>query len=304
MLQTRALALAGLLLGARMLAAEAAPTLDVPMLPPGPMPMVSVMLNGQGPFSFGIETGGHMAISLDADVAERLNLPVLAGSPMPALDGAAAGHLTRVDDINIGRFHSKGSQAFVTKIPRGGHSPHPDGLLGLHFFGENLVTLDFPGQRVRVMPGALPVPDGADVIGMRQVMGLPAIDIEIGSTKVTALFDTGNMAGAFMLPVSLVEKLQFASEPVVVGRARTVYNELELKSARLKDAIRVGRHEFPQPTVIYPAAMDMPNVGSKALGEFVVTIDSKNERLRLERSAHTVNASGPAGRINEVEGTR
>jgi hypothetical protein len=50
-----------------------------------------------------------------------------------------------------------------------------------------------------------------------------------------------------------------------------------------KEVIRLGRHEFPEPTVTYPALSDIGNVGAKTLSQFVVTFDQKNERVRLKR---------------------
>jgi hypothetical protein len=67
---------------------------------------------------------------------------------------------------------------------------------------------------------------------------------------------------------------------VTVGRARSVSNQIELKQAQLRDAIRIGRFDFPQPTITFPALSDT-NVGFKVLREFAVTFDQKNRRVKL-----------------------
>jgi hypothetical protein len=80
-----------------------------------------------------------------------------------------------------------------------------------------------------------------------------------------------------------VEKLNGISEPVTVGRARSASGEMEIKQVQVKDVIRLGRHEFPEPTVTFPALSDIGNVGAKTLSQFVVTFDQKNERVRLKK---------------------
>jgi hypothetical protein len=91
------------------------------------------------------------------------------------------------------------------------------------------------------------------------------------------------MIGAFVLPTAFVEKFSFAGEPRVVGRARSASGEMEIKQVQLKDVVRLGRHEFPEATVTYPALGDSGNVGVKVLSQFVVTFDQAHERVRLQR---------------------
>jgi hypothetical protein len=77
--------------------------------------------------------------------------------------------------------------------------------------------------------------------------------------------------------------LNFAGEPRVVGRARSATGEMEIKQVELNDVIKLGRHEFPGATIVFPALGDLANVGLKALSQFVITFDQKNGRLRLTR---------------------
>jgi hypothetical protein len=99
--------------------------------------------------------------------------------------------------------------------------------------------------------------------------------------------------GGFIIPTSLVEKLTLGSQPVVVGRARTVSNEVEIKEARFKDSIKLGRFEFPQPTITFPALADESNIGLKILREFSLTFDQKNKRLKLSRQESRESTAVP-----------
>jgi hypothetical protein len=105
----------------------------------------------------------------------------------------------------------------------------------------------------------------------------------VGHTKINAHLDSGNMVGAFVLPTAFTEQLTRISEPVVAGRARSASGEMEIKQVQVKDVIRLGRHEFPEPTITFPALSDIGNIGAKTLSQFVVTFDQKNERVRLKK---------------------
>jgi hypothetical protein len=92
------------------------------------------------------------------------------------------------------------------------------------------------------------------------------------------------MIGDFVFPTSLVEKLTQASEPVVVGRARSASGEMEIKQVQIKEMVRLGRHEFPDATITFPALSDIGNVGAKILSQFAVTFNQQHQRVRLTRA--------------------
>jgi hypothetical protein len=58
---------------------------------------------------------------------------------------------------------------------------------------------------------------------------------------------------------------------------------MEIKQVQLKDTLRLGRHEFPQPTITFPALGEVGNVGVKTLSQFAVTFDQQHNRVRLTR---------------------
>lgn len=158
-----------------------------------------------------------------------------------------------------------------------------DGILGLNFLADYLVTLDFPAKKLRLEKGQLPESDNAEVLDYKNAAGIAEVELSIGDKKIKARLDTGNAIGAFVLPTAFAEKLTFAGEPRVIGRARSASGEMEIKQVQLKDVIRLGRYEFPDATIVYPALGEIGNVGVKTLSQFGVTFDQKNERLRLTR---------------------
>jgi hypothetical protein len=158
-----------------------------------------------------------------------------------------------------------------------------DGILGLNLFTDYLVTLDFPAKKLRLDKGELSKADGAEILDYKNEAGVAQVELGVGDKKIKAHLDSGNAIGAFVFPTAFAEKLAFAGEPRVVGRARSASGEMEIKEVQLKDVIRLGRHEFPDATIVYPALGDIGNVGVKILSQFVITFDQKNERARLSR---------------------
>jgi hypothetical protein len=129
----------------------------------------------------------------------------------------------------------------------------------------------------------LPKSDGLEILDYKTEHGVPSVELSVGTAKINAHLDSGNRIGAFVFPTSFLDKLTKASEPVVVGRARSASGEMEIRQVQLKDMVKLGRHEFPNATVTYPALGDVGNVGVKILSQFAITFDQQHERVRLTR---------------------
>lgn len=267
--------------------AEAAPAfpVEIPLQTNDGMPTLEVMINGQGPFVFGFDTGAQAGPRIDVSLVEKLQLK--ATGQAQAIDPSGRNPQTaetfKLDSVVIGSLRL----ADVTVASRNyKNSPRPlklDGILGLNVFADYLVTLDFPGKKLRLEKGELPNADGAEVLEYKNAAGIAEMEIGVGDKKIKAHLDTGNAIGAFVFPTTFAEKLSVAGEPRVVGRARSASGDMEIKQVQLKEVIKIGRHEFPEATIIYPALGDTGNVGLKTLSQFVITFDQHNERVRLKR---------------------
>jgi predicted aspartyl protease len=259
--------------------------LEVPMQTGDGMPTVEVMINGQGPFVFGFDTGAQAGPRIDASLVEKLHLKSTgqAQATDPSRRNVQTSETYKLDSLSIGGLHLTD----VTVASRNfRNSPRPlkvDGILGLNLFADYLITLDFPANKLRFAKGELPKSDGAEVLDYKNESGIAEVELTVGDKKIKAHLDTGNTIGAFVFPSAFAEKLNFAGEPRVVGRARSATGDMEIKQVQLKDLIKLGRHEFPDATVVYPALGDIGNVGLKTLSHFVIIFDQKNERLRLTR---------------------
>lgn len=258
---------------------------EIPLRMEGGMPVIEVMVNGQGPFLFGLDTGAQGSSRIDTSLVEKLQLK--ASGKVQATDGSGRSPQTvetvKLDSVAIGNLRfadvTAGSRNFK-------NSPRPlkiDGIVGLSLFSDYLVTLDFPKQLLRFERGELPKSDGAEILDYTNEHGIPSVELNVGNTKISAHLDSGNSIGEFVLPTAFVEKLTQSSEPKVVGRARSASGEMEIKQVQIKEVVRLGRHEFPDATITFPALGETGNVGAKILSQFAVTFDQQHQRVRFTR---------------------
>ncbi len=257
----------------------------VPMKFRNSMPAFDVMVNGEGPFFFALDTGGMGLARADVSLVEKLKLEKVGD--IQASDGSGQGPTRTMDivglnEIRLGDAVFKGLTAASRDYNRG-RAEHIDGILGIHLFQDHLLTLDYPGQELRLETGELPEADGETVLNLVPELGMPALEIEVAGEKILCHIDSGNMAGEIVLPTSLAEKLPLQGEPEVVGRARTVTNEIEIKAATLDGSVMIGGHEIKNPRVTFAEIFRTGNIGSGMLKHFAMTLDQKNGRVKFEK---------------------
>jgi predicted aspartyl protease len=272
---------------------------EVPIVAMAPSPVVEVLVNGEGPFRFMLDTGGQGMARADVSLVERLNLPVTG--QVQAGDGTGQGtvamNLVRLDTLRIGdaEFHGleAGSRDYNPSLRPGGPI---DGVLGIGLFADYLLTIDFPGERIRFAPGVLPEPDGLTVLSSNPDRAVPTIPVTVGEHTVEADLDTGSM-GSLLLPQALADDLPLTSPLTAAGQARTVSNQFTIYSASIGTSARLGRHEFATPTVMFSDLFTRANIGADLLKHFAVTIDQRNSTVRLDRAAETPLTLAPQRRM-------
>ena len=259
---------------------------EIPMKRHAHLPAVEVLVNGQGPFLFAIDTGASGTARVDAALAERLGLTKVG----EALGGDPSGRNTRsmavvaIDSLQIGAARFEGIHATVRDMRDMPTGQKADGILGFGLFREVLLTLDYPGNIVHMSRGALPPSNGRDVLAFTRDDGVPTITITVGGREMSAHVDAGFMGG-----IALAEKeaatLPLAGPLTVVGRGQTPSNTFEVKAAPLAGDVRIGDVVIERPTVDFQPVFAMANVGARVLRDFVVTFDQANNRMQLARPA-------------------
>lgn len=113
--------------------------------PGGAAVVVPVMVNGQGPFDFVLDTGATLTC-LDQALARRLELEEERGVRAVGAGMAAAGRISvvRVDSLRVGAARASDLTVCALDLR---HTRSVglgiDGLLGLNFLREFRVTVDF-----------------------------------------------------------------------------------------------------------------------------------------------------------------
>jgi hypothetical protein len=251
--------------------------------------LLEVKIDGQGPYRFALDTGAAGGGRIDKALAEKLKLKVVgqmrtgdpSGQNTQTLDIAEAGTLT------LGGATFSGVHLVVRDLPDRGL----DGILGSGLFQDFLLTLDYPARQVRIEKGELPPVDGREVLGFEDPNGVPQIRLKIGELEIPADVDSGNMQGELVLPASYLGKVPLESEPKVVGRGRTGFNEFEIKQAPLKGGVQVGAITVDRPRVDFVEIFPHANIGQAFLRRFAVTIDQKNHRIRFKLPAPTASGA-------------
>ena len=248
-------------------------------IPNSTLPVVEVMINGRGPYRFGVETGaGFIAVS-----------PGFPAKAALASAGESTGlSLFQIDSMTFGGMSFNDFR--VAEMPRG--ATGVDGILGLPFFHDVLLTIDYPARKLGITRDTLPVADGQTILQLSKAGPFWAMPIEFAGKKLRGVLDT-RATGSLSIVPELAATLPFETELQVVGRAGGAgIPDAVIKAGKLAGDVKLGRYTFTRPNITSRALPPMfpkePLVGDIVLRQFVVSLDQKNGRLRLERSGSTV----------------
>ena len=274
-----------ILLALFLLAAPAAtavpePVVAVPLKFVVGKPVVSVTINGKGPYDFFLDTGAGMTV-IDSDFAEELKLPVTGTTRIgdPTNPQAIEAKTANVKRLTIGsaEFQDVEVVTWDRRDLYGGTGPR--GVIGNPLFAKHLLTLDLGKGEARIARGE--VAPGPDVVTYEPSEGgVFRIPVSIGDLTMEAAIDSGSPSG-FALPKRYAEQLKLATPLLEVGRGRMANSEFVISSATVDATARIGMNMFPRPVVAFNDALPGALFGVQVLRNMVMTIDQKNRRIRL-----------------------
>jgi predicted aspartyl protease len=249
--------------------------------------LVEVRIDGKGPYRFILDTGAAGGGRIGRELADRLGLKVVgqAVTGDPSGKNRQTVDLVEAGSLAVGDLTFTGVKLSVGVLPSPPGEAESEGVLGVGLFEDHLLTLDYPARKVRIEKGTLPPADGREILDFESPHGVPSVRIRVGDLEVAADVDSGNQRGEVVLPASYLGKVPLEGEPKGVGHARTTFNEIEIKQARLKGAARIGAHSVEGPLVDFVEIFPVANVGHAFLRRFAVTIDQKNHRIRFRRAS-------------------
>lgn len=257
-------------------------------------PAVTAMVNGTGPWRFRIDWGANAFVVSDS-LARVLELPRTGEVRSPT------GFLpvVSVDSLRLGGARFLGLRAAV-----GGFSdPTSDGVLGFTVFADLLMTFDFPTNTLVLERGELADPDGESILALAKpdearldYLGIPMdardrldtqphINFRLGGLDGSAVMDT--QAGGFLyLPDSLMRDFSGISDTSeMLGRGPQM-GTMTLRELRVAEPLTVGGYTVQKPLVTFRNRPG-PMLGMGFLGQFAVTLDQRNARVRFKRADRT-----------------
>jgi len=273
---------------------------------PQGIPLVQVRIDGQGPFSFVIDTGTNCEAIISPRLAKRLGLSATGRKSITDLGG----HGTRtLDTVELNTLSLAGAdfnavRAVVTDLPDG--DSVLDGILGFSLFRNELLTLDYPRRRLTLEEGSLAGTSDEHVVPMRMPSGIPLVEIDISNATIEAGIDSGGLG--LSIPASMIGKVRFVGGIDTVAFGRTQVSSFTLRGAVLDGAVELAGFRFEEPWLELNPMFGIANIGSGALRDFVVTFDQRRKLVRFTSAGKPHRLAKPrelanSSRLDELVGT-
>jgi hypothetical protein len=249
----------------------------------GGRPVVSVRVNGKGPFQFILDTGAQGTV-VGEELAHELGLPdrgrIRAGRPGGAAPAPAI--VTRIETLELGEAQVSGLFAVSLNLSNmWTGSETPRGVLSAAAFPGLLITLDYNARQIELWRGELPAADGQSIFEWDAGERLPSVPLTLNDVKLKAQLDSGSAFG-ISLPRKCLNSLRLAGNPGEAPKEKTVDGQSTVFVAKLDGLAKIGQFTIANPQVRFTEGQSAGNIGSEVLRQFSVTLDSKNRRVRLE----------------------
>jgi hypothetical protein len=154
-------------------------------------PAVKVVINGQGPFLFLVDTATSNTV-LTPGLRDKLGLPATAG---PAIDvvtaaGSARSHYHLIAETAMAGVIVEGVRAVVLPLPA---SLGIDGALGADFLSNFTVDLNIPARTITLYPERteLVLPGFRRIHGRANAHGFIILPALVEGIVTSAVFDSG-----------------------------------------------------------------------------------------------------------------
>ena len=250
-------------------------------------PYVSVTVNGRGPFRFLIDTGTGAEALVSPELADQLALPVVGHARLtdPSGLGKQRSNIVLISSLKIAGAEFAGVKAIRHKLY--GDGANCQGVLGFTLFKDYLLTLSFPERRIVLARGEIAQDGDGSVLPFRMPDGVPIVALHIGGQHAEAQIDSGGTG--LSLPETVAAHLKFLATPIAFGNGESLATRFQIKAARLRPDVRLGRYTFKQAFVEINPAFPLVNLGATPLAKFVVTFDQAKLLLRLSSSQRTLH---------------
>jgi predicted aspartyl protease len=150
--------------------------------------LAPVVINGQGPFSFLLDTGANMSC-VSNRLMEHLKLKSTETARVHTVVGVSQRPMVTLDRLQVGSRDRRNVRA--PSLPINGMEI--DGVLGVDWLKGQRLILDLKGRRLEItkskadqdQPGAVVVP------ARRRHGQLTIVDADLGGKRISAIIDSG-----------------------------------------------------------------------------------------------------------------
>jgi predicted aspartyl protease len=250
-------------------------------------PVVMVMVNGQGPYPFIVDTGTTNVV-ISPRLADDLRLPRKGTDARLRASNGRVLHAprTRLDSLSLGGATFDDVPAVISPTLQ----RDVRGLLGMRLFRTGVLTLAFPSHRLLLRPGHLD-PSDPDTLGVpfdQDVPSLPVTPPTTGRRRTVYIDLDSGMNGGVILPADMGDRLSL--DPAYRSRVRTetAGGAETLQMVHLMGPLRLATHTLESPYVLL--APDRCRVGTLSLRRYDVGIDRAAGRVRLSPAAPPANS--------------
>ncbi len=210
---------------------------------------IPVMVNGQGPFSFVVDTGADRTV-ISRRLAAALKLPAGADVRLHDTAGAAQVHTAVLDSLSFGGRDVHGVEAAVLEAANIG----ADGMLGIDSLHDQRVLMDFASRTFAArasQPWASELANAIVVVGRSRFGQLVLVNAEADGQRVFVILDSGaqNTLGNAALQ-RLMSSAEAARRPPTNNVISVMGGSTPARINRI-DAIRLGGIELRGVPIAY-----------------------------------------------------
>lgn len=230
-----------------------------------------VQINGQGPFTFAIDTGASGLGRADMSLVQKLSLPFIG-------DGSASDGVTTrtVSTVRLNRLEIGGYVAEAMEVMARDYSGRmaPEwaiaGIIGRDFFSDGTLVIDYPAKTVTYVRSSMIDPSKEGTLGYKRPFRVP---VRIGDTTVEANLDTGANV-EMVMPENLYR--QFSDEELAAaGDAILTNNNLQTQQGTVPGPIRLGSVELADVPARVSDRFPEMMVGARVLQNYRILIDQR-----------------------------
>ena len=231
-------------------------------------PYVSVYVNGQGPFTFLLDTGSNVT-TLSSKVANAAEVAIINHVP---------GHhaIARATEISVSGISMRDYYAVVED------GDDLDGILGFNSFGHAYLTFDLARRTLTVSKRPVSLPS-AFWLPYALKKHLPLIDLFADGVRLPTLIDTGDDAYGWEATSADLKGLLFDHSPVpaaIVFNGETGATKTTITS--IDGRLVFGQTHSERPAVAINESLPVPDIGVSVIEQFIMEFDRAHHRVAFQ----------------------